>query len=50
VWPREGGGGDKSVCGRVAAPGHAWGRQGKRERRARAGETDEWGRLMVEPS
>jgi hypothetical protein len=32
---------------RTAAPGRAWGRQGKRERRARAGETDQWGRLTV---
>jgi hypothetical protein len=35
---------------RTTAPGRAQGRQGKKERRARAGETDEWGRLIVGPS
>jgi hypothetical protein len=35
---------------RTVASGHARGRQGKRERRVRVGETDEWGQHAVGPS
>jgi hypothetical protein len=34
----------------TVASGHARGRQGKRERRVRVGETDEWGQHAVGPS